>query len=132
MTTKCFSVCRVHTEAGAGNSAPLEQRVGAHRFFFPSTFFLTFRQRVRKHGQSSSVKLFCNSAVMLSGLRVWAEATVAAKLRVKFLNVCFKHKSDSMSSRQKPYPLQTHAGPGLIHVSFNPRSTASCISMLEG
>lgn len=85
-----------------------------------------------KHGQSSSVKLFCNRAVMLSELRVWAEATVAAKLRVKFLNVCFKHKSDSISSRQKPYPLQTHAGPGLIHVSFNPRSKASRISMPEG
>lgn len=126
MTAKCFSVCRAHAYAGPGSSAALEQRV-----LFPFNFFF-FRQQVGKHGQSSSVKLFCNRAVMLSELRVWAEATVAAKLRVKFLNVCFKHKSDSISSRQKPYPLQTHAGPGLIHVSFNPRSKASRISMPEG
>lgn len=83
MTANCFSVCRAHTDAGAGNSAALEQRV---------------------------FNLFCNSAVMLSELRVWAEATVAAKLRVKFLNICFKHKSDSISSRQKPYPFPNPRG----------------------
>lgn len=80
-----------------------------------------------EHSRSSSIQLFCNNVVMLTGLRIgWRLLLLLNCQRVSVIST-----RQTWSNQDKTFIPYRHTGLGLIHVSFNPHNGGTCIQMLD-